>query len=350
MLQAQANGQTISLETCRAALLDSLDDDGLVNGASGLVMKGEELLTKFHEFRSSETLAQVMQHLENEDLERDVLSVLHQVQPEKLISSAEQALSSAEARDALVSQIKDTCLEFVLKILPAINIEKYAGCDNGCEWEINDISFSDVRFRKENVHITLCDPAFLGQPDVEVLQVSAWDISAHFKNMRVNVAQTAMPYLVAEGKAEARADRMTLRLAFRLVPSGLSHSAPWKLVVSRRSVEIETLDLTVTETVYAQMINALSYFFSEGLKEYACERICCHLDARTETLCNALNAALSALAPMLRKIGWDFLLPGTAPSSSELTTLLAPRALLRHKEGFDDFDWADPGRIFAIRP
>merc|ERR1719210_613984 len=118
-----------------------------------------------------------------------------------MLSRAEGALTNAEIREQLVSQLKDTCLDFILKILPAIHIEKVTGHDNGCDWEINDISFTDFSFRKENVHIMLGNPANANE---ELLRVSAWDISARFRDLKVTVKQTSFPCVQAECVADAR--------------------------------------------------------------------------------------------------------------------------------------------------
>merc|ERR1719506_1647612 len=108
-----------------------------------------------------------------------------------MLDTAEGALTNAEDREMLVDNIKDICLDFILRILPAINIEKVNGNDNGCDWELNDINFSDFHFRKENVHIVLGDPR---KPGAELLRVSAWDISAHFRKLKVSIQrQSSQP-------------------------------------------------------------------------------------------------------------------------------------------------------------
>merc|ERR1712050_443949 len=109
-----------------------------------------------------------------------------------MLSTAEGALTNAEAREAFVGGLKDTSLDFLLKILPAINIEQITGNDNGCDWEISNISFSDFSLRKENVHITL---GTFSQFEEELFRISAWDITAHFRKLKVTVKQTHFPFL-----------------------------------------------------------------------------------------------------------------------------------------------------------
>lgn len=213
LLEAQAAGHHSDVEAWRTAIVGSLDDDSVVKGAEELVQQGEKLIRKCQDLKANKTLARVMEHLESDDVERDLLRRVHDLDPQALLNGAEGALTDAEVRERLVNKLLDTALDFILKILPAIHIDKVSGTDNGCDWEISNISFSDFSFRKENVHMTLGSPANASQ---ELLRISAEGISAHFRDLKVSVKQTSMPYLTAEGAAVAKAEGMRLMLAFRL--------------------------------------------------------------------------------------------------------------------------------------
>merc|ERR1719424_1556615 len=101
-------------------------------------------------------------------------------------------MTNTQAREALVNRLKDVALEFILKVLPVLSIPQVTGHDKGCDWEINDITFSDFRFRKENVQIMLGDLTL--SDDEELLRISAWDITAQFKRLKLSVTQTHFPY------------------------------------------------------------------------------------------------------------------------------------------------------------
>jgi len=251
LLEAQAAGRQLDAEAWREAVIGSLDDASVVRSAEILVNHGERLLTRCQELKENQTVARVMEHLESEDIERKLLRNLHSLDAQAMLSSAESALTNAEAREQLVSKLKDTCLDFILKILPAIHIDKVTGNNNGCDWEINNISFSDFSFRKENVHITLGNPANASE---ELLRVSAWDISAHFRDLKVFVKQTSLPYLQAECVADARAERMSVALAFRLVPSD-SADAPVAIACSpvALGVEAESSSPSAASGAYANL-------------------------------------------------------------------------------------------------
>ncbi|CAE8641977.1 unnamed protein product, partial [Polarella glacialis] len=319
LLEAQAAGRGQDAAAWHAALVDSLDDDAVVQGASGLVEHGETVLSHIQELKSSQAVARVMEHLENEDIERELLKRIHDFDPQKVLSTAEEALTSVEAREALISHLKDHCLDFILKILPAIHIEKVEGNDNGCAWEINDINFSDFAFRKENVHIALGNPAC---PQEELLRVSAWDISAHFRKLKVTVNQEFFPFLTADCIADAKAERMSVGFAFKLKP-GVNGKQP-ELVMSSRSVHMDHLELWVGETNYAVVVNALSFLFADVLKSYACQKIADQLDEQMEVLVASLNSALVTCAPLLNRLGLDLLPPdklGLRASSGAATAV-----------------------------
>jgi len=307
------------------------------------------------------TVAKVFEHFENEDIEREVLRRLHGVDPDEVLRNAESALTSAEAREALISQLKDTCLDFILKILPAISIEKVSGNDNGCDWEISDINFSDFSFRKENVHIAHGNPA----DGKELLRVSAWDISAHFKKLKVAVKQTHFPFMEASGIADAKAERMQVAFAFKLEKGPAAEGGKPVLAMSSRSVHMENLELWVGQSNYAAIVNALSFLFADVLKGYACRKIASHLDEHVGTLVGTLNDLFVNCAPMLAKVG--VALPTTAEGGSdraetgeanEPADALAMKAAqvgaksvvaLEDSEFPEEIDWADPGRSFALR-
>lgn len=213
LIEAHAAGRTQDIATWQAAVISSLDDEQVVKNTTELMKKGEQVLDKLSDFKKNKTVMEIMEHLEKQDLEREFVETFRGLDAEKLVGTADLALTDAAARERLVSELKDTCLDFILRVLPAIRIEKLTGNDNGCDWEINDITFSNFAFRKENVHVVLGAP---GSTDEDLMRVNAWDISANFKELKVAVNQTHFPFMSATGIADARATRMSVSLAFRL--------------------------------------------------------------------------------------------------------------------------------------
>jgi hypothetical protein len=349
LFEAQALGQHHDMDTWKAAVLKSLDEESVVKGASDLVKQGEALIEQFQDLKTNKTLERVMELVENEDIERSLLTKLQNIDADGLLNSAEGALTNVEAREALVSELKDICLDFILRILPAVSIEKLNGHDNGCDWELNDISFSDFHFRKENVHISLGDPR---KPSEELLRVSAWDISAHFHKMKVFVERKEFPPVKAECIADAKAERMSVTLAFKLVPG--SADSEWKIAMSNRIVNMEHLELWVGNTAWASIVNTLSFLFADVLKGYASRKIASHVDEHMDSLVSALNTVISTCVPLLQKLGWT--LPSLTEGDDEQLAVEVTdeeaevlKSLKSEDLDWPVIDWVDPGRTFAVR-
>jgi hypothetical protein len=346
LLEAQASGKETDMDMWKSAVLNSLDDASVVKGAEELVKHGETIISQFQDLKTSKTVAKVMEQFENEDIERSILQTLHDIDTEAMLDTAEGALTNAEDREMLVDNIKDICLDFILRILPAINIEKVNGNDNGCDWELNDINFSDFHFRKENVHIVLGDPR---KPGAELLRVSAWDISAHFRKLKVSIQKTEFPTFKHECIADAKAERMNVSMAFKLVPG--EEGSDWKIEMSSRSVHMEHLELWVQNTGLAAIINTFTFLFADILKGYASRKIVEHLDAHMDTLTSTLNTVISTCTPVLMKLGWTLppLEDEGGPTIEEVDGEAAEMLAKAEELEWAIIDWADPGRTFAVR-
>ncbi|OLQ10501.1 hypothetical protein AK812_SmicGene5702 [Symbiodinium microadriaticum] len=166
-------------------------------------------------------------------------------------------------------------------MIQALSLE-VSGNTKDCDYEISDISFSDFSFRKEDVRVTLGD---LNRTDEDILQVKAWDIS------------------ISECKADAKAERMSVNLAFRWKQGSVGELP--KLVMTSRSIQMEGLHLWVHETDWgvSAMVNALTYIFADVLKSYACEKIASKLDEHMDPLIESLNHSLVACKPLLERLG-----------------------------------------------
>ncbi|CAK8996106.1 unnamed protein product [Durusdinium trenchii] len=299
LLKAQAEGRVEDVETWKAALKSSLDDEVVVKGATGLVEHGEMMVAKLQELGENQAVARVVEQLQSEEIEREVLKSIRNFDPEKVLSTAEEALSNLEAREALVNHLKDTCLDLILKILPSIHIDQVNGNENDCDWEISNINFSDFSFRKEDVHVTLNE---LNAVDEEVLCIRASGISAHFRDLKINLKSTFTAACIADAKAE----QMSLDLAFRWA----ADQKPPRLVMSSRAIKMENLDLYVHETDWSvsTLVNALSYLFAATLNRCACEKIESKLDEHVGIVVEGLNQCLVSCAPLLDRMGFqDFL-------------------------------------------
>lgn len=336
LLEAHAAGRSQDANAWKAALKSSLDDEVMVKGATGIVEHGERVMAKLQELKENQAVARVVEQLEkNEDMdiEREVMNRIHDFNPEQALSKAEEAWSNIEAREELVNHLKDTCLDFILKILPAIQIEKVNGQDNDCDWEISNINFSDFSFRKEDVRVTLNDL----NASEEVLRISAWNISAHFYGLKVYVCPTSL--IAAECTGDAIAEGMSLDLAFRWQrpPADSPDGTLPQLVMCSRKIEMASLDLWVHQTDWSvsTIVNALTFLFADVLKRYACEKIASKLDEHMGVLVEGLNSSLVSCAPLLKRLGFSDLLDlGQEEPSQEPSIAIDPKIQDARQTGF----------------
>eukprot|EP00913_Durusdinium_trenchii_P017383 g16343.t1 len=323
LLKAQAEGRVEDVETWKAALKSSLDDEVVVKGATGLVEHGEMMVAKLQELGENQAVARVVEQLQSEEIEREVLKSIRNFDPEKVLSTAEEALSNLEAREAL--------------ILPSIHIDQVNGNENDCDWEISNINFSDFSFRKEDVHVTLNE---LNAVDEEVLCIRASGISAHFRDLKINLKSTFTAACIADAKAETwlgagpaplLAEQMSLDLAFRWA----ADQKPPRLVMSSRAIKMENLDLY--DWSVSTLVNALSYLFAATLNRCACEKIESKLDEHVGIVVEGLNQCLVSCAPLLDRMGFqDFLKVSTKTLA---TPTLRPAATCQMRRSEDDGSW-----------
>lgn len=336
LLEAHAAGRSQDANAWKAALKSSLDDEVMVKGATGIVEHGERVMAKLQELKENQAVARVVEQLEkNEDMdiEHEVMNRIHDFNPEQALSKAEEAWSNIEAREELVNHLKDTCLDFILKILPAIQIEKVNGQDNDCDWEISNINFSDFSFRKEDVRVALNDL----NASEEVLRISAWGISAHFYGLKVYVCPTSL--IAAECTGDAIAEGMSLDLAFRWQrpPADSPDGTLPQLVMCSRKIEMASLDLWVHQTDWSlsTIVNALTFLFADVLKRYACEKIASKLDEHMGVLVEGLNSSLVSCAPLLKRLGFSDLLDlGQEEPSQEPSIAIDPKIQDARQTGF----------------
>eukprot|EP00927_Polykrikos_kofoidii_P042543 TRINITY_DN36548_c0_g1_i1.p1 TRINITY_DN36548_c0_g1~~TRINITY_DN36548_c0_g1_i1.p1 ORF type:complete len:1139 (-),score=233.74 TRINITY_DN36548_c0_g1_i1:121-3513(-) len=386
LIEARADGCSHDVKAWQTAIMDSLDDDGVVKRAEDFLTKGEMVLSNFEGLGRNDAFAKVMEHLEGVDLERNMLNKLHDIDPAAVLRKAEEALTSFEVRNELVNSMTDTCLDFVLKVLPKIRVDKIAGEELGFEWELSDISFSDFSLKKENFHIVLGRPG----EDEDLVTVIADDIGANFPDIKVSAKQTQFPFLHPQVSADARGQQMKVVLAFRLEHSPSSAeqlprreaeslmvqlfpqgpqmpklvgtagetAAPQtpvpipagtpQLVLRRREVSMQNLELSIRQSSYSPIVNALTFIFADFLKDYACEKIERMLDKHTGTLMQALNGVIATSAPTFARFGLQLPTSHAANTGVVVEPEFEP-ACFDEDDDLLLLDWPDPGRSFVAR-
>merc|ERR1712066_769132 len=146
---------------------------------------------------------------------------------------------------------------------------------------------------------------------------------------------------------DASAEQMSVTFAFKLKPS--TDGKTPLLVMSSRSVTMENLDLCVSDSNIALLINALCWLFADKLKTDACTKIAKHLDEHMGTCVDGLNMVLSKCTPLLDKMGWTLPVEqGNFALTQEALVSLVPetpvmRAVIVETRGLlpEELDWAD---------
>mmetsp|Transcript_35996 Transcript_35996/g.84368 ORF Transcript_35996/g.84368 Transcript_35996/m.84368 type:complete len:995 (+) Transcript_35996:107-3091(+) len=305
LVEEQARGRVHHVADWSAAVLESLQDIWLEKFVVDTSAHLERLLKQVQEFQGSPVMARYLEYIEKQDMEYAWKIALQKLDAKALINSAEEAILVPEAREKFVDRLKDFSLDFLLRVLPTISIDKYSGSDNGCDWELNDINFSDIHLRKEDVVLEFGEKA---QKRRELFRIVASNVTAQFRQLKVTVQQQAFPSLAAEGVADARAEKMRIIVAVGLRPTA-SKSDPPQLIITAAHVHMESLDLWVEESNYSMIVNTISYLFAEVLKDYACERIAKRIETDLGTVLDLLNTVLSTVAPIADKLGWQLPLP-----------------------------------------
>lgn len=301
--------------TFAKALVGSLEEDTIADRTQMVIKEAEKNIDTLLALKDNITVAGVIEHLEGEDIEGEIMKALENFDVEKMLAEMESAVTSDEARQRLVSNMLDICLDFMLRVLPGIKIPQIEGTYREIWWEVKNLDMAGIKFRKENVKITLGDFEKLRRiakdqvggtsADLDLLILDAWDISAHFYDIECNCEQTYLPYLWAGGLAHASAYGMSLKIAFRLKMNEDGEALmPPQMELSRREMTMTDLELVVEESTVSWLINSLSYMLVERLKVYVCRNLMEQLDAQMDPLCNSLNAMLAQAQPFFAKLGW----------------------------------------------
>lgn len=124
------------------------------------------------------------------------------------------------------------------------------------------------------------------------------------------------------------------------------------VVISSREVAMESLELTIRDSGWSPIVNALTYMFAQYLNEYACSKIASQLDKHTGTLVGAMNMLLDQAAPLLARIGWNIPAADRPLEVADVMSLEEEGDDVLSEWADDDIIWldfADPGRTFAVR-
>uniref|UniRef100_A0A7S4Q199 Uncharacterized protein n=1 Tax=Alexandrium monilatum TaxID=311494 RepID=A0A7S4Q199_9DINO len=307
-----------------SALLECMNGEALAGGALRAVERGEALLRGLDRVQSSGLLRGVLDHIEGADLEGKLLEGIASFDTGAFLGDLSRALDSWPARELLLNRLLDCCLEGLLDVLPAMRIPELRGEHRRVAYKVLDLDMSGVRFRKEDVHLTLpglpgtsaaaaaspppppqgCEQAVpLGDwSPSDLLRLEARGISAEFRHLRCALRPPLLPEVCVT--TDARAAGITLRVGFArgLVAGSRGESRPG-LRVSRLQVTMESLQISLDKSSYSRLFNPLIGYFSDLLKGYVCGCLEERLAGPAGELCAGLGALLAEAEPILFTLG-----------------------------------------------
>jgi hypothetical protein len=292
-----------------STMLEALDQDDIAMKAESVIKKGEALLEGFHKAANSRIVNGALHNLESQDIENDLFERMKHFDTEKFLGECDRAMVDSSTRQSMVDQFLDGCLDFVLKILPAINIPEASSTHRGTAFRVYDLDMSGINFRKEDVAITLSDfkgaagsalNAVSRRREFDIVKVDARRVSADFTKVRCVVKPPLLPetHLATNGRASG------MHVCVHLAAKMDSETSAVSLYVSHLKVSMESLELTVEEsTSYARLLNSLTSHLNEYLKGYICGALEENLRAPFGQLCQGLNELLTEMGPLLAIFG-----------------------------------------------
>lgn len=283
--------------------------------------KGEALLRGLDRIQSSGLLRSALEHLEGEDLEGRLLRGIARFDARAFLADFHGALDSAQgARERLLSRLLDCCLEGLLDVVPAMRIPELTGEHRRIAYRVVDLDMSGVRFRKEDVHLTMpglvgvsstSPPAAQGCKQAashddwnpsDLVRLEAQGVSAEFRHLRCALKPPLLPEVCVT--TDAKALGITLRIGFAkdAAVSGRREAHPG-LKVSRLQVAMESLDISLDKSNYSRLFNPLIGYFNDLLKGYVCGCLEECLAGPARELCTGLGSLLAEAEPLLDALG-----------------------------------------------
>lgn len=130
------------------------------------------------------------------------------VSPE-LITATHRLASSRDAQRALLKQIKDSAMGFLLEYVPRVVIPATEGVNDTTEYAIGAIDLSGFKVDSEKVTVRLPAPG--------VVKIRVEDVECSLPEIEWRFRQTAFPYFSGGGDADAIASGVCVELELRLM-------------------------------------------------------------------------------------------------------------------------------------
>jgi hypothetical protein len=234
----------LTAEKAVGAAAEVLDDEKVVEGAQKVIDTGSQVLSTLKKLGESSAIKQVVSMADsaftNPEVEAGLFQALADFDPDTLVAQAENAMSSANAREALVNSIKDQLLDFVLQVLPKVEVPPLDGDTDSMSYNVSNLDLSGIDFKKENVRIQLSenlhkmkqaakeklakhkrksdrrvaeadDANGRALTDEEAVLIEAWGLQACFSGVKFSYEKKTFPRLATNGLLDLTANGVSVQ-------------------------------------------------------------------------------------------------------------------------------------------
>jgi len=338
-----------------------LNDEKIVAYGEKLVKHGESLLDAIENIESgavsnNSKLGDVMKVVEKAGITKDsVMKHVEKLDINKLMDTAETAVTDEKARREMLSSAADVALDFLLRILPSMPVPPFDGVKDGLVYHLSNLSMEGFKVRKEDIIIEIAgirasqakstqannadaDTSNMSPNNFDFYSselIEAWDvptepvqdmaieepqepkevkatelliidvrnISAILENALWSFEQTYLPYLKGKGAASVNLSNGSIRLQFELRRKRVDpkkvyendEDIEWEpvLCLHERACQIGQIDLRIHgESKITWIMNKLATYLRGPLRNYVVKTILDMLNRRSGLLLKTLNNAL----------------------------------------------------------
>ena len=115
-----------------------------------MVEKGEKILDQIETTSKSKHFGSIVSSVRQAGINEDVLiNSLQQINVDEIINSVDDLVNDEQARRNMIAGATDSALEFLLKVLPSVEIPKLSGVKDGNMYSIEDLSMNGFVMKKE---------------------------------------------------------------------------------------------------------------------------------------------------------------------------------------------------------
>ncbi|KAH9132457.1 hypothetical protein LEN26_007414 [Aphanomyces euteiches] len=273
--------------------------------ATVIVNEGEVMLAKFQASKQGRTIlakARELAQVTDDDpskLREKVTEAVSKLKVNELAKWGRTLAVDKAARQEFVDQIKNRCLDFLMSVLPSIEVDPIIGTKDEVDYSISQLDLSKFKVRKEKVAVKLGVAT-----DDDVLTMKATHLSAVIPGLHWTFVQKKFPYLHGGGTADAEVTGGCVSLGFRAekIDKG---NGEWEPTLAVSSIEIEIkeeLKLKVNGSWFSSVYNVLAALFKDLIKDYIASTLEGSLIDRLVSLVTTLNAFMKDYWPTLLNI------------------------------------------------